>query len=199
MSEMQMGQVVTAILVVIVVVGAIAIAVPAFKNYVIPLIKGNELSPEKEENAINNVDVFANNIRACMKAASSDCICDGFPEYPAVFPGKPILVVNHIENRLILNLTYNDNVLKGAEIEGVKMSAVTADKAGIPFSVKKLVDFRYEPTRFVQEGYVNKAAQINSKAIISAYLYKKSNSELFMIIGKEGEKATAIENMKKCA
>jgi len=193
------GYTLTKVLLMVVIIFVVIAGAFLVFRLVWPLIRGEQLSPQGEQDAKDNLDGLVANMTACQKTSLSDCICDGFPAYPATFPGNPVLVIKHEGDKVILNLTYKKKILKSAEISGLKISAVTADKSPIPFNTAKSLDFSYEPARFVQEGYKNNARQIGSMAVISRYLYKTGTGELFFVIGKETEKAGAIEKLARCA
>lgn len=193
------GAVVVKLLLVILIIGTIVLISISFftKGGVYHFIYGNGLTPDEETKATKSLDTLAGNIRACAKTSATDCICDGFPTYPSVFTGKPILAINHTDAGAMLNLNYDGNPLNFAILENIKIGAITKEKENVPFSMVKSIDFRYEPARFVQAGYVNKARQVGSVAVISAYLYK-GGGEIRVIIGKEGENASDLEKLKKC-
>jgi hypothetical protein len=190
-SNVQKGVVSLAILVIMV------IFLFVFFTKVYPWIRGEQLTPKNIEDAKSNFNALVDNIRLCRSRASADCICDGFSAFPAAFPKKTILEINQTGDKAELILKYGDEILKNATIEKIRLGVATKDGSKISSNNEKSIDFSYEPPHYLQADFSSNHWW-DSKAVISAYLYKDGDGISF-IIGGKNEKAEAIEKLKQCA
>lgn len=167
-------------LVALAVIVVIIVIVFLFYQKVLPFLKGEEITPETEEDAKRNFDMFIENIETCQKFNKTNCICEVFPTWPATFPEKGILKIETIGKRSNFHLKY-ENILKSASIEGLKMGAMKASKEKLPFIFQKEVNFKTEPPIYRQEGIGGWRPEW---FVVSNYLYKDIDG-LYLIIGKE--------------
>jgi hypothetical protein len=196
MTEQITNNVIKAVIALAVIVVVLAIAFIFFKQFY-PALKVDELKPEDRTKAEHEFDAYlVKNIESCKSKIDNDCICQMFETWPQAFPRNSVLTIKETSKAAYINLSYKGKILKNASIEGARFWAMKSDKEKISYSPEKSIDFSYEPPHYVQPGDINKQG-IGSMAIISKYVYKTENG-LYFIIGKEGEKADALEKTKQC-
>lgn len=193
---MEVNNVIKAIIAVAVIVIVILFLL-GFFNPLYEAIKGKDLTTQEAQMNNNNFDTLINNIALCQAQQDSECVCEGFAQFPGTFAIKSQLQITELAGRkAAINLTYKGKNYHGYIFENLKISAVYYDtKAEVPYKTQKTIDFSKEPPLFKQEG--SKKGDLwwqEEMKVVSSMLYKKQDG-IYFIIGYEQPK---LQQFRKC-
>jgi hypothetical protein len=142
--------------------------------------RSSSLDTDTKDQLALNFQNFVENIQKCAVSSNTDCICYGFPGYPATFHSNAILVID----KQIKNITLYDKKeqLKTQHLDNlpIEVSSINLDSTLTQLNNPPLM-------RIVFSGETPKIQELKDGYISSKYLLKKGSSiHLITFAGKPG-------------
>ncbi len=177
-----MSNVIRAIIIaaVIIVIGALAVI---FFNKVLPVIIGEEISLEDQQQNENNFNKLIENIENCYINEDDDCLCEGLPDFPGSFLKNSKIIIKQKNNEEIeINWTFKKKTYKNQILADIKISAIYFDtKEKVTYGIKKTINFETEPPTFEQIGLEKGVFKKYYPILMTGKIYKKDNEIYFII------------------
>lgn len=148
------------------------------------------LPEQAQEQGENNFDILIENIKNCQSISDTNCLCEGFPNWPASFARNSKLTFSENGKATNINWSYKKKVYRNATVDS-KFNAIFPDKKEIEYGPKKEIDFSKEPPSVVQEGL--KKLLGKKPSIITDKIYKSKDSIYFIISFNPEEKLKEAE------
>jgi len=132
-----------------VVIFSLGSVVPWLYNIFASLGKSYDDLPASDQLEIDtNFNQFIENIKTCADMEDSECLCDGFPNFPLTFRPECRLQLEQKGSSLTISLLFNTKKALSADIEQVKLGALSFSKkwSESPYfkqlGEKKIIDFK---------------------------------------------------------
>ena len=123
---MNWQEIIALVLTILVIALAIFVFTGLYRQVLGPEFFGIDLSGEEKQEYTNNLNIFAENIQNCMAIQDSDCVCEGFPDFPGSFKGKLYLISQGRE--LKMELRVNENPFYLTEVPDAYITGVLIEK-----------------------------------------------------------------------
>ena len=153
------------IMVAVVIISIIGIA-HWFPNLFAFFRKGYEDLPASDKSKIDaNFNQFIENIKACAEIDDGECLCPGLPNFPLTFRPECKLEIEQKDSSVTISLLFNTKSALSANIEQVKISAVSfykkwsespyfkqlGEKKTIDFKLLKIIELKKVKREWIEE------------------------------------------------
>jgi len=197
MAEMMRN--VTRAIIAIAVIIVVAALVFGFFRQILPMFREEALGFETQQTSESNFDILIDNIEKCRGFLDSDCLCEGFINFPGTFAkNSQVLIEELSDKKTRINWSYNKKSYKSSTIEDLKISAIFVDtKRETSYLSEKIINFANEPPSFEQEGLTRRMPiRRYYPRIMSSKLYKKDDGIYFIIDFGKTLKEPAVKECK---
>lgn len=192
-NETMSGNVITALVAFFLLLLVVSIALGAWRP-LYPFFKGSQLNqdPALKEKVIKNFDAFSENANKCYNVDDKNCICDGFPDFPAIFHSDGVLATNEYG---ALNFYDRTTLVKESTFDGTFLLSPIDIQPWRDTITGKMNYFLYlgeeedffanvKGTEVMQISFSENYPQIKKTKdiIVSGYLIKGATEEISFIV-----------------
>lgn len=210
MARLSTETIIIAVMSVVILVVAIAILI-TFWNPLTEWIRGEQLPEQTIQETKSNLDSFVSNVEKCKLAKGTNCVCEGFTNWPGSFPKDSKLFFTSKGKDMEINWSFRNKVLSSAKLYNTRITGVLIEKQSINFDKvrndidiynSKWIDFAKTPPIFDREGlnYVL-GMGLGEPKVIDSRIFKDDKGIIYLLLSynKAEEVEGQLKQLQKCS